>query len=91
MSQVTEELYKNLCSHFNRVCDRILGKDYYNMGDDVYSTHMLASMDLIKKYEDTKNERDRLKKWKDRLEVLLYLACFGFFGVLIMLLSLLVR
>lgn len=86
MSEVTEKLYDNLCTNFNWAIDKCLGRNYYNMGQDVYTTHILACQDLVKEFEGVKHERNQLKKQNDRLEILLYLSNFGFFGVLIALL-----
>mgnify|MGYP001278392732 CR=1 FL=1 len=46
--------YENLRKHFNKLVDNVLGKDYYNMGMDVYTCDEITCEDLSKKLK---------KKW----------------------------
>ena len=60
MSNITEKLYCNLVRNFNHVVEEVLGKDYHNMGMDVYSTHDNCARDLIREYDRLKDENKRL-------------------------------
>lgn len=39
--------YENLREHFGKVVESVLGKDYYNMGMDVYNCDAIACGDII--------------------------------------------
>ena len=41
--------YDNLRFHFNKIIKSVLGKDYYNMGMDVYTCDELTCKDIIKR------------------------------------------
>ncbi len=41
--------YQNLRKHFNKMVKAVLGKDYYNMGMDVYECDRITCEDIIKK------------------------------------------
>lgn len=41
--------YKNLREHFNSLAKEILGKDYYNLGMDVYSSDRMCCEDILMK------------------------------------------
>ena len=38
--------YKSLRKYFKELTDDVLGKDYYNMGSDVYSSDRITCEDL---------------------------------------------
>lgn len=41
--------YENLRKHFRKLIEDVLGKDYYNMGADVYSCDEICCEDLRNK------------------------------------------
>jgi len=41
--------YQNLRKHFNKTIKTVLGKNYYNMGMDVYECDRITCEDIIKK------------------------------------------
>lgn len=86
-----ETLYDNLATNFNHVITHVLGKDYYNMGMDVYTSHILSSQDLMKAYDDLKHERDDIKRWNDGLKSILWLMSFGFFLLLYLTLGVIIK
>lgn len=45
--------YKNLRAHHLAMVKEILGKDYYNMAYDVYSTDKKTCEDIIRKYKQS--------------------------------------
>ena len=67
--------YMNLRKNYSKVIQHILGKDYYNMACDVYTCDDFCADDLIRKYDELENAKNR---WIS--------ACGALVGVLIVLL-----
>lgn len=44
--------YENLRKHFRKLCEDILGNDYYNEGQDVYACDRFTCRDILGKYEE---------------------------------------
>lgn len=58
----TKELqYDNLRYEFNNLVNKILGKDYYNVAQDVYQCDKECCNDIIRKFEQYKLEISLLK------------------------------
>jgi len=71
----SELILSNLRHNLRRVEVHVLGKDYYNMGSDVYKADELMCDDLIEAYEDQKKEN----------RVLTFLMLVMFFMVIVLL------
>jgi len=71
----SELILSNLRHNLRRVEAHVLGKDYYNLGSDVYKADELMCDDLIKAYEDQKKEN----------RVLTFLMLVMFFMVIVLL------
>ena len=71
----SELILSNLRHNLRRVEVHVLGKDYYNLGSDVYKADELMCDDLIKAYEDQKKEN----------RVLTFLMLVMFFMVIVLL------
>lgn len=77
-----ELLYSNLRKQFNKLSSSILGKNYYNMGLDVYSTDENTCDDILKTYKELEKERDMCKKaFRYSIISMLVLAIIVFFVV----------
>lgn len=71
----SELILSNLRHNLRRVEAHVLGKDYYNLGSDVYKADELMCDDLIEAYEDQKKEN----------RVLTFLMLVMFFMVIVLL------
>ena len=71
----SELILSNLRHNLRRVEAHVLGKDYYNLGSDVYKADELLCDDLIDAYEDQKKEN----------RVLTFLMLVMFFMVIVLL------
>jgi hypothetical protein len=71
----SELILSNLRHNLRRVEVHVLGKDYYNLGSDVYKADELMCDDLIEAYEDQKKEN----------RVLTFLMLVMFFMVIVLL------
>jgi len=71
----SELILSNLRHNLKRVEVHVLGKDYYNLGSDVYKADELMCDDLIEAYEDQKKEN----------RVLTFLMLVMFFMVIVLL------
>lgn len=70
-----ELILSNLRHNLRRVETHVLGKDYYNMGSDVYKSDELMCDDLIEAFEEQKKEN----------RVLTFLMLVMFFMVIVLL------
>jgi hypothetical protein len=62
MERIRDLQYDNLRSNFNEnLVEPILGKDYYNMGHDVYQSDVCTTQDLKREFD--KREKS-IKKYK---------------------------
>ena len=71
----SELILSNLRHNLRRVEAHVLGKDYYNLGSDVYKADELMCDGLIEAYEDQKKEN----------RVLTFLMLVMFFMVIVLL------
>ena len=77
-AHITERLYKNLVSQYQMVIEAVLERYYYNMGADVYSTHIEARKDII-------SEVNKLKK-----QLRFYIELSGALGLALFVILLLI-
>jgi hypothetical protein len=45
--------YKNLRENFNTLIDNVLGKDYYNLGMDIYECDRISCEDISRKANES--------------------------------------
>lgn len=67
----SELILSNLRHNLRRVEAHVLGKDYYNLGSDVYKADELMCDDLIEAYEDQR----KVIKILTFLNVIMFLFC----------------
>lgn len=72
MDSVERQQYKNLRKCFYDILlDPIMGKDYYNMGMDVYQSDRYCCIDLKKKFDDLEFD---MRMWR-KIAIVAILLC----------------